>query len=356
MITDENGKAYLDHQLQLAADVRLIDDRTWEAPSSVSALAWLRCHLYWPATVAARSTREKGTEVRLRQRALFRGHAVASWHLTPFLFRFEGHELDQRKRAAELAARIVEAEFEALWNADGTQEWPPLAGGSGVATIQHYGIPTALLDWTANPSVAVHFATCSRSSEDSQQAAVLWVQSSDAVELGLKTVLPPPHIERLFRQRGLFTELTPPAQQALEARCSRILFPAQPKLPAQLTYDGTQSIEAELLPVEPWFDALKDWSLVNADDDRFSNVELALLAFTAKHGHHPALVTYRGEFALFLSGELNEPVTQFIRELASRATRTGDCFDPRMLDLLEQYNESYFIWARSRGEAFPRCY
>ena len=70
---------------------------------------------------------------------------------------------------------------------------------------QHYQIWTDLLDVTPDPAIAVWFA--SLPSREKEETASIYVIPFDAAErMGARLQLPPPYIERLHRQRGLFIQ------------------------------------------------------------------------------------------------------------------------------------------------------
>lgn len=89
----------------------------------------------------------------------YRGQANKSWNLSPSLLR-DPHSLAEeqtlikrfKQNASMLLSRIPSNDFEWLF------------------MMQHYGIPTRLLDWSESPLVALYFAIRESANED----GVLW--------------------------------------------------------------------------------------------------------------------------------------------------------------------------------------
>jgi hypothetical protein len=94
----------------------------------------------------------------------FRGHRDGRWKLDPTLSRE-----DLLRRELELTKRFKQNAFQFLLRIP-AEEW------EWMFLMQHYSVPTRLLDWTENPLIGLYFAT--RDSEfkagERKPPAVVW--------------------------------------------------------------------------------------------------------------------------------------------------------------------------------------
>jgi hypothetical protein len=92
----------------------------------------------------------------------FRGHLNADWKLMPKLYRPEFAGSDENEIRHEFQSRALQ--FIQGRMPAGKWEWYFL--------MQHYGVPTRLLDWTENPLIALYFAV---ENHPASCDAALWV-------------------------------------------------------------------------------------------------------------------------------------------------------------------------------------
>jgi len=171
----------------------------------------------WHAVAVA--TRIQYTMVEQGHHVIFRGQSNSSYALLPSIFR-PGTDREAHNRARRLMAWFLAATAYQFY---GTLE-PALFFGAA----QHYQIRTNLLDFTPDPAVAVWFAGLSRdpvSNHPCRTASIYVLPLDVARQRGLHLVLPPPFVERLHRQRGIFIEFA--AEEPIPlSEVTEIRFPA----------------------------------------------------------------------------------------------------------------------------------
>ncbi|CAN0514771.1 unnamed protein product, partial [Phaeothamnion confervicola] len=122
-------------------------------------------------------------------------------------------------------------------------------------------MPTTLLDFTADPHVAVFFACRAqngvRNLASSEPACVFGLPLSLFADLNGSIVFAPPWLKRLYAQRGVFLDWSPldPDLDVREA-CFRVLFPPDPSF----ALSAARVDEGALLAGESWLTSAIAWA------------------------------------------------------------------------------------------------
>lgn len=146
----------------------------------------------------------------------YRGHKLASYELTPSLFRSTHQE--EEIRGWDQIENDILREF----RQNVGQHLPELTGTKGdtKALAQHHGVPTSLLDWTFNPLVALFFAVESLEPGSGEEDGHVWALSGShmrgghqpdlriiQISRGFSCFTPSIINARMAAQRGCFTEI-----------------------------------------------------------------------------------------------------------------------------------------------------
>lgn len=205
---------------------------------------------------------------------LYRGQRDSSWHLTPSLFRttseFDDHQIDLATFEVFEQASVNE-----FFHRSGPYNLRPSRNAIlDLAIAQHYGVPTQLLDWTADPFVALMFALANpKGPEDAAVFAISPSMSYTADFTKAEIKFPirvqhdlisfrPPHLDqRVAAQKSVFTlsKCSDPSEMFIpldkrdvtmefNPRLSKIVIPARMKIGLFIELQGTGVNKSALFP------------------------------------------------------------------------------------------------------------
>ncbi len=163
---------------------------------------------------------------------IYRGQASTRWQIIPSLHR-PGVQFEEERDAIYSFVNLVERFYrrQMFTNFASTPSLSYLSDDKlvpkvlHVATGQHYGLRTPLLDFTTDPAVAVWFACQPNNQASAQEAAVFAIPSEIAAGVGAAILVPHPYVRRLYRQRGIFVQPPGGDQDYLKPLCVEVRFP-----------------------------------------------------------------------------------------------------------------------------------
>ena len=240
---------------RVTSAIRQIGAQTYEAPSAWHAAAWLLD----VATIAAhmaQSDAATGLKAPFDVRyggPMFRGHNNADHRLVPTIYRSDDQVADLCAMVLLLAALREIFEYE--------EARPYNTSWAHMAALQHHGAPTTLLDFSLDPRIAVYFAC--KGARRGARVVVHFIQHA-LLAGGEAIILPPPWVERLYVQRGVFALMdTEDKVLALESACLTIVFPADEE------YVRAHAWVENKVPDQPWYRAAFKWARTRIADGAF---------------------------------------------------------------------------------------
>jgi hypothetical protein len=223
---------FTDRQTEVTAACEVVEDD----PDSRAQLL-IRAPSVWHAVVHMRVANRgwlSGQNGLGRQMALmYRGQARASWPLTAGILR-DGVDLDLERQTVYAFVDLVERFLMNQSMFDFYGMTPSLDALSGVdveipkvlhvATGQHYGLRTQLLDFSCDPAIAAWFA-CHGDTNEGEEASLFGLPTRVAEVAGGGVLLPHPYVLPLYRQRGCFVSPRSTAEDWLRGVCIEVRFP-----------------------------------------------------------------------------------------------------------------------------------
>jgi hypothetical protein len=233
-VTEKISDGLLDIASQVEKTRKSVD-RPWWIATAPSA---------WHAALYIIGLQEQlRSDVSVAEPLLFRGHADARWEILPALLR-KGVDRAREQKLFRLFRR-----FALHFHLQHRSFWPAPTTESHLATAQHYGIKTNLIDFTSDPTVAVSFACSEAPSRD--LACVFGLPLRVGRQFRAGALLPHPYTRRLYRQRGVFIHTPRANPVAIRRECIEVHFPVSVGF---VTYRHGKP--TDLLEPDSWIESL----------------------------------------------------------------------------------------------------
>lgn len=117
---------------------------------------------------------------------IFRGHSDADWRLETTLERVVGDKFD--KILADKYEKYSLQVFKSKFHLYDNENIAPKSKLAWLSIMQHYGVPTRLLDFTESPYVALYFALESYSSSNNKDLAVYALNHTQLMKKSLEYI------------------------------------------------------------------------------------------------------------------------------------------------------------------------
>lgn len=117
---------------------------------------------------------------------IYRGHADASWELVSTLERISGSPIDES--FLETCEKLTQSTFQSKFHIYDTQNETPKSKLGWLSLMQHYGVPTRLLDFTTSPYVALYFAVETYRPESGKDFAVYAIDYNAVMDASIAAI------------------------------------------------------------------------------------------------------------------------------------------------------------------------
>ena len=325
--------SYLLRETEIASRVKQDDDHLYTCANIREALAWLRVGPF------SGVTNVNGIfGYYNKKNYIFRGQKNAVWQISSTISRSDNKEKDQL--ATKLFAGLCTLYINSVLKSDILRMGPAFNEGFGICAAQHYQLKTNLIDWTVQPEIAVSFAN--DISGENEKGKIFMIETGKCIDLGLKVIIPPPIIKRLYLQRGLFIEHVPETLEELNKHIITIEFPHR-EYEIKNTLDYIAG-DIELQPEDEWFNELREHCHNRVSEaDFIVDYDLVRESFKFRKGFgHPYLKTITSTSFDSPSDELLAMLNNLICSLIIEYKNGRQTVNRKIFEHVKQHNQDIF--------------